>query len=192
MRAFASAFQIFLRQDLPIFLLMTGLYENIDALQNEKNLTFLYRAPKIKLGPLNLGTIADNYSQTLGLDRERTRKMAQLTRGYPFAFQVLGYYAWEEPENWEAVIRDFRQYLEEYAYEKIWSELSPTDKKVCAAIAGSPDGKTADVRETLQFSTNQFNPYRMRLIRKGIVNGEERGVVRFLLPLFELFVLDHT
>ena len=29
MKVFVSAFQIFMRQDYPIFLLMTGLYENI-------------------------------------------------------------------------------------------------------------------------------------------------------------------
>ena len=54
MHVFASAFQILIRRNLPIFLLMTGLYENIEDLQNEKNLTFLYRAPKITLAPLNL------------------------------------------------------------------------------------------------------------------------------------------
>lgn len=53
MKVFAGSFQIFVRQDLPVFLLATGLYENIDELQNEKNLTFLYRAPKIQLKPLN-------------------------------------------------------------------------------------------------------------------------------------------
>lgn len=37
---FASAFQIMVRHDLPVFLLMTGLYENINAIQDEKNLTF--------------------------------------------------------------------------------------------------------------------------------------------------------
>lgn len=49
MKIFAGTFQILVRNEYPIFLLMTGLFENIDALQNEKNLTFLYRAPKIKL-----------------------------------------------------------------------------------------------------------------------------------------------
>ena len=49
MKVFVSAFQIFMRQDYPIFLLMTGLYENIYELQNDKSLTFLYRAPKIIL-----------------------------------------------------------------------------------------------------------------------------------------------
>ena len=52
-RAFASQFQIFIRENLNVFLLMTGLYENIAQLQNSKNLTFLYRAPKVDLKPLN-------------------------------------------------------------------------------------------------------------------------------------------
>ena len=55
MKEFVSLFQIYMRQDLPVFLLMTGLYENIYELQNEKTLTFLYRAPKIELRPLNIG-----------------------------------------------------------------------------------------------------------------------------------------
>ena len=61
MKVFAGSFQIFVRQDLPVFLLATGLYENIDELQNEKNLTFLYRAPKIQLKPLNHLAIINKY-----------------------------------------------------------------------------------------------------------------------------------
>ena len=38
-RIFASSFQIFLRNDYPIFLLMTGLYENIYNLQNDSSVT---------------------------------------------------------------------------------------------------------------------------------------------------------
>lgn len=41
MKVFAGSFQIFVRQDLPVFLLATGLYENIDELQNEKTLPFI-------------------------------------------------------------------------------------------------------------------------------------------------------
>lgn len=40
MKEFVSLFQIYMRQDLPVFLLMTGLYENIYELQNEKRLHF--------------------------------------------------------------------------------------------------------------------------------------------------------
>ena len=42
-RIFVSAFQIFLREELPVFLLMTGLYNHIDRLRNAKGMTFLER-----------------------------------------------------------------------------------------------------------------------------------------------------
>ena len=61
MRVFAAFFQIMLRQNLPVFLLMTGLYENIYELQSEKSLTFLYRAPKIQLQSLEMNAIKLRY-----------------------------------------------------------------------------------------------------------------------------------
>lgn len=191
MRVFANAFQIFIRQDLPVFLLMTGLYENINALQNEKSLTFLYRAPKLELEPLNIGAVARNYKKTFRLDDPTALKMAKLTRGYSFAFQVLGYFTWENDGRPEDVLDDYRQYLEDYVYEKIWSELSKGDKKILYGIAQSAAGKISDIREILHMETNQFNPYRKRLLKKGIINGDERGYVRFVLPLFEQFVLEN-
>lgn len=65
------------------------------SLQNEETLTFLYRAPKIHLTPLSIGTVADNYSRTMQRPKETALEMARLTKGYPFAFQVLGYHTYE-------------------------------------------------------------------------------------------------
>ena len=81
-RKFAAAFQIFIRAELPIFLLMTGLYENVDDLRNEKSLTFLYRAPRIQLQPLNVPAIASRYRGLFNLEEEDSYRMARLTKGY--------------------------------------------------------------------------------------------------------------
>ncbi len=191
MRAFASAFQIFVRQDLPVFLLMTGLYENINNLQNEKSLTFLYRAPKVELEPLNIGAISRNYKKTFDIDDASALRMAKMTRGYSFAFQVLGYFTWENGGQMEEILDDYRQYLEDYVYDKIWSELSKGDRRIVYGIARSGNGKISDIREILGIDTNQFNPYRKRLIKKGILTGDERGYVCFVLPVFEQFVLEN-
>ena len=191
MRTFASAFQILLRKDLPIYLLMTGLYENINELRNEKNLTFLYRAPKIELGSLNIGAIADNYKSNFKIEESDALEMARLTMGYSFAFQVLGYLTWKNDGRFREIIPTYRQYLEEYVYEKLWSELSPTDKKVSYAIAKTSDGKIIQVRENIGMTTNQFNPYRKRLIQKGIISGDEHGYVSFTLPFFKEYVLEN-
>ena len=110
-RLFASIFQILIRKDLPLYLLMTGLYDNLRALQNEKSLTFLYRAPRITLESLNLGTIADSYQRVFQIEREPAVEMARDTRGYSFAFQVLGYFTWLYGDDPVKVRTFYRQYL---------------------------------------------------------------------------------
>ena len=191
MRIFASSFQIFVREKLPIFLLMTGLYENIDDIQNVKTLTFLHRAPKLTLASLNRGAIVSNYKKTFKLSDEDAHEMAGITLGYPFAFQVLGHLTWENNGNFRDVIDEYRQYLEDYVYDKLWSELSEKDRYIAFGIAKSQSGKIADIRDIISLETNEFNPYRKRLLKKGIINGDRRGYVSFTLPYFSEFVLDN-
>ena len=191
-KEFASVFRILLREDFPIFLLMTGLFENINDLRNEKNLTFLYRAPEIRMKALNLKSIADNYKENLGVSEEDAGKMADLTRGYSFAFQVLGYFTYRHEGSYEAAVPEFRQYLEDYVYEKLWSELSRTDKKLLYAIAESKTGKAGDIKNSLKISNNRYTPYRDRLIKKMIVDGNEYGYLKITLPMFDQFILRQS
>ena len=190
-KIFASSFQIFLREEYPIYLLMTGLYENIYDLQNEKSLTFLYRAPKIQLKPLNNGAIINKYKTIFNISQKQASQMAELTKGYPFAFQVLGYLTWNNSGDYHSVLGEYAQYLSEFVYDKIWSELSPKDRAVAKAIVDVKSGKIKDIREQLGMETNEFNPYRKRLIKKGIVSGEMRGYVYFTLPLFDEYVIEN-
>jgi uncharacterized protein YifE (UPF0438 family) len=189
-REFTSIFQILIREGSPISLVMTGLFENIDDLQNEKNLTFLHRAPKLHLGPLSIGTMASNYKKNLSIDTDFSIKMAQLTKGYSYAFQVLGYSMWEHKNDYEASVIMLKQYLEEYVYDKIWSELSEKDKKVLYGIASTPSRKVSEVRECLDMKSNEFAPYKKRLIRKGVV-ANDAGYAKLVLPLFDEFVLEN-
>lgn len=189
MKEFVSLFQIYMRQDLPVFLLMTGLYENIYELQNEKTLTFLYRAPKIELRPLNIGMIAEKYKNIFNLSDEEAELMAKETKGYPFAFQVLGYLCWKNETTWEKVLPEFSQYLEEYVYEKVWSELSKSDKELLTAMAKTADNKVEAIRKTMKKASNSFSVYRNRLIKKGVITSPEYGHLDFTLPRFKEFVL---
>ncbi len=191
MKVFAGSFQIFVRQDLPVFLLGTGLYENIEELQNEKNITFLYRAPKIQLKPLNIRAITNKYKTIFNLDDNQASEMASLTKGYPFAFQALGYLTWNNHGDFKAVLDDYNQYLSEFVYDKVWSELSEKDRLVAKGIADTNSRKIIDIRKHLQMTTNEFNPYRQRLIKKGVIDGSKRGLVSFALPLFEEYVNEH-
>ncbi|MCF0229141.1 MAG: ATP-binding protein [Parasporobacterium sp.] len=188
-KIFASAFQIFMRQEYDIFLLMTGLYEHIYNLQNEDTLTFLYRAPKIHLTSLNIGAIQYNYKEVFNLSDGEATEMAKATKGYAFAYQVLGFIRWENKNKTLAEIyRLYEQQLEDFVYEKIWSELSTKDREVLAAIGSDGAVKTKTIRDKTGMTSCLFSTYRDRLEKKGLIDTSQYGYIRLTLPRFSDFV----
>ncbi len=187
MKIFSNTFQLLLREKMPVYLLMTGLYENISDLQNSDNVTFLLRTPRLELEPLNKIMMAESYRQNLNISKETSLKMADTTCGYPFAFQVLGYLCYESKKEYTEELVRFDYYLNEYVYNKIWSELSEKDKSLVIAIAKS-NYTTEDIMKLCNMKKNEFSVYRDRLIKKGIINGKVRGQIAFTLPRFKEFV----
>ena len=100
------------------FLLAAGLMENITELQNNKSLTFLYRAPKITLDELNIISIAHKYKDIFSLDKEESYKMAKTTKGYAYAYQILGYLCFEHNKKYTGILDYFDEQLAQYSYEK--------------------------------------------------------------------------
>ena len=189
MKVFAHAFQSLLRKNYDIFSLMTGLHENISSLQNEQSLTFLYRAPKIALDPLNLAVTAHSYATILKCSEEESMKLAALTKGYAFAYQVLGSVLWEadNPEINSSTLAEYDAKLFEYSYDKIWSELSPKDKTVLKMMRS----ETEPVSNILSYSgmkKNELSVYKDRLVKKGIIDGNQRGLFVLRLPRFFRFI----
>ena len=189
MRVFASQFQIFMREGLSVFLLMSGLYEKIYELQNEESLTFLYRAPKIEIKPLSTPLITRKYKEIFHLSEKEALDMAKATMGYSFAFQVLGFLCWTREKPWQELLPEYDTYLEDYVYEKIWSELSEKDKDVLYALSNTSSGKVEDIRKYLNMTSNSFTTYRSRLLKKGIVHSPEYGRLAFSLPRFKEFAI---
>lgn len=186
-RQFISYFQIYLRQEYPVFLLMAGLYDNISNLQNHQTMTFLYRTPKIIMEPLGLSGMTRSYSTAFGISTEDALSMARITRGYPYAFQILGYLKWETHKDIDELLPDLDDMLASYVYEKVWSELSATDRKVVYTIARGTE-TTSGIRDALGMSSQLFNVYRKRLIDRGLATGSTRGILSLTLPRFDVYV----
>ena len=55
--SFSHSLSSYARAGYEIYVLMTGLKENIKAIKNDKSLTFLYRAKEHVLDPLNITAI---------------------------------------------------------------------------------------------------------------------------------------
>lgn len=187
-REFASQFQIYMRKKYNVFLLMTGLYEKINELQNEDTLTFLYRAPKFEMTPLNSRLVAKQYKQIFNLSEDKAVRMAAVVQGYPYAYQVLGYLCYKNQSPYENMLDKFDAYLAEYVYDKIWSEMSETDRKVAQAITQSVDGKVEHIRQIANMTSEAFSVYRNRLLKKGLVASQGFGYLHFTLPRFGNYV----
>lgn len=187
-REFVSSFQIFMREEYPVYLLMTGLYENINALQNSGNVTFLYRAPKVEMKPLDKGAIVNSYRNIFQIDISHAKVLADLTKGYAYAYQVLGYLCFEEncAENPQKILPEYDQRLSEYVYTKIWSEMSMKDREVALAMTHSEN--VSEIMKQAGMKKTEFSPYRSRLIKRGIACAPERGKLCFLLPRFSEFI----
>ena len=185
MRHFASEFQILLRKDFQIFLLMTGLYENIYAIQNDPALTFLLRTPKIKLEPLSLAQITKVYKNVFNTDDETSKKLAQITKGYAFAFQALGllYFDYKDSLSLDKILLKFDDLLDDFVYRKIWEGLSNQDKNVLLAITDSKI-QVGDVCKKLNMTSATFSKYRERLLNRGIIHSPQHGYVEIILPRF--------
>lgn len=185
MRFFASEFQILLRKEYPVFLLMTGLYENIYAIQNDPALTFLLRTPKIRLEPLSMHQITRQYQEIFQIDFEDAKKMAYLTKGYAFAFQAFGmlYYEYREQESTERILLRLDDILDDFVYKKIWEGLSAQERNIVRSIPDNPV-RVREVCKALSMTSAVFSRYRDRLLRRGLLAAPQHGYIALTLPRF--------
>lgn len=187
MRRFASQFQIFVRKEYPVFLLMTGLYENIYSIQNDPALTFLLRTPKIHLEPLSIIQITKQYARIFSVDLSKAAKLAKITKGYAFAFQALGMLCFEYSDtlSMDEIISKLDDMLDDFVYKKIWASLSGQERAIVVKMSESEISVGALCRE-LGMTSPTFSKYRDRLIKKGIIAATARGYVELILPRFSV------
>lgn len=194
MREFASYYQHCLREKYPVFVLMTGLFKNIRALQNNRSLTFLRRATKVELKPLSIGRVSVEFEKNLNLSSEEAIRLAKLTSGYSYAFQMLGHLMFDSGKKVleDEVYRDYKYTLYENSYEKIWEELSDNEQKIVEVIAAEDDEiAVADIKEKMKMDNNNFSTYRDTLLKSGLIINTSYGMVELCLPLFKEFVREY-
>lgn len=188
--AFVSEFGKWLKADYPIYLVCTGLYENIEQLYNVPNLTFFRRATTVQTSQLNLIKMTDMYRKRLGIDTTKAKKLADMTGGYAYAFQELGVLRFKNKDyDDEELENDLKTELFAYAYEKIWEELSEGDRELVRLIAEQEEYKKSDIVSRMEKPGN-YPVYRERLIRRGIIK-KRQGYIGLALPYFRDYVIEY-
>lgn len=200
-RSFASVYQTLIGQDLDISLIMTGLPSRISDLQHEKTLTFLLRSNRIYLQPLDRMSVESNFSTAFEQGNKKIsspvmKRLVDSVKGYAYAFQTVGYYAWDQSKDEitnqiaNDVIDLTKQDLYQNSYEKLYTEISDTDRKFLDVIADYPSDKVpiSEVISKLDKSKNYISVYRARLLDDQLIVVPERGFVSLSLPFFADFI----
>lgn len=205
LRSFAAFYQLLIRKNLFVNLLMTGLPENISELQNEDVLTFLLRSPRIGLSALSLFEIKLAYKNVftksdIKLSDQVVDQMTKMTKGYSYAFQLLGYLAWKKGKRIGEVTIEmlhdllpiYLAELEKNSYTKIYQELSEKDREFLQAMAASAENTVAvtAVRNKLGKSSGYISMYRRRLLDAQVIKVSGYGKISFTLPYFGEFLKE--
>lgn len=185
--AFCSVYAKYIRAEKPLYFVCTGLFSNIEALGRVRNLTFFKRAETIEVRSLSDVSVTMKYKKFLKLEIEEARELAKETKGYAYAYQVLGslYFNKTDSETLEELRDDYEEILFSESYEKIWEEMSEGEKNLVRIILDYK--KREDILAHMNSPKNYSN-YRNSLIKSGIIVESKRGEVDFSLPHFEEYV----
>lgn len=190
MVVFASEFGKWMVENHSVYMVCTGLYENIEQLSNVKNLTFFRRATTVMTQPLSLIKMSEMYRDRLGVDTSVARELAEMTNGYAYAFQELGVLffskKYKKPKDAEGRLR---AELYAYAYEKIWEEMSEGDRELVGIISENKEYKREEVLKEMDKPQN-YSVYRDRLARRGII-AIRQGYISLRLPYFGDYIREY-
>ena len=184
-KSFIFSYQQMIRNGYDIFLLMTGLYENVSELERNKSLTFFIRAPKINLEPLNLFEIIYLYKNLLSLDEKDAIKYSKLTKGYAYGYQLIGSLLFNNGTS-ANILDEYDSKLIQNSYLLTWEKLTSKEKEFLIALSESNTQK--ELQEKLKMSNGNLQTYKKRLVEKGLITAKERGKIDFALPRFKNFV----
>lgn len=178
-----------------ISVIMAGLPQEVAALSMTDNLTFLMRSDRFNVPKLQESSVAQAYQKVFTFQNSNlTKKMADLTQGYPYAFQLLGDQMYKslrdgsEPgQAFEKAKLAFKDLLFKQAYNVIAYGLRKEELSFLFAMA--QHNSLGFIIEQLKQKKQVVNSYRIKLTKDGLIKPLTNRNLTFSLPLFKEFML---
>jgi hypothetical protein len=122
----------------------------------------------------------------------------EITRGYPYFLQELGYQTWSVA-NGNTILRDdienareaYEAKLDDSFFRVRLDRATPLQTAYMRAMAelGSEPQKASDVAGVMKRESSQLGPTRAELIDMGLLYTPEHGYAAFTVPDFDKFML---
>ncbi|MCL2865601.1 MAG: ATP-binding protein [Lachnospiraceae bacterium] len=202
MRTFISVYQHLVAGEYSIGMVLAGLPIVISDILNDDVLTFLRRAKRVELENVELSLVHLDYQAIFAygshsLEKELIRKAAECTQGYPYLFQLIGYYLWENVEKFSGRIALERALVKSKAelfrtvHELVFSDLSNKDREfIFAMIEDEKQSKISDIMVRMGKEKYYVSRYRERLISGGVIRAVGHGLLGFTYPYMREFLIE--
>lgn len=195
-RQLVTVYQELIGEGLDVAMVMAGLPGAVSATLNDRVLTFLNRARRMRLEPLATSDICAFFERAfdrLGIKStvQMNRRLAERAVGSPYMLQLLGYNVGVRlPEGGElteevferataSAEEDFRSDV----CETTLSALSFQDVEFLnAMVVDDGSSRMADIAERMNRTADYAQKYRRRLIDAGVIEAAGHGMVRFAVP----------
>lgn len=176
----------------PIYIVCTGLYENVLELGNTKNLTFFRRGTTVMTKPLSQIRMSEMYKEKLGINTETAKKLASITKGYAYAFQKLGalYFKNGKKESLDNIVNELKSELFSYSYEKIWEEMTPEDRFLAKLLTEKKEYKREEILVLMGEKSRNYSVYRDRLAKRGIITTRQ-GYIGLNPPFLDEYIREY-
>lgn len=152
------------------------------------------------LTPLNLWDVKDSYAKAFKGKRKISEKdllqITKLTCGYAYAFQLLGYYLWENSSDEitdktiQNVLPMYKTDLYRNAYLKMYQSLSNMEQLFLNTMGSfsNEEISVSEIGKKMQKPKNYISIYRRRLLDTQLIVVPRRGYLKFSLPFFKDFL----
>jgi len=200
MRTFIATYQKLTGQGYSVSMVLAGLPAVVSSILSDDILTFLRRAKRVELENVDIPLVSYDYryifeKSEYSIDIDVINEAANLSCGYPYLFQLVGYYLWENAKvlsgdelfnktKLQAMSELFRN-----VHCLVLSDLSYNDREFAfAMLEDEKQSKFSDIMRRLGKEKNYVSRYRERLISSGAVKSVGHGLLDFSYPYMREFL----
>ena len=201
------AYQHYKREGRNVALMLAGLPKNVSEILSDsdetKNFTFLRRAERVILQDIPLNEVTQFYYTAFNnankdLQMADAVFMADITKGYPFMVQLVGYYVWRksdakvEKENILAGIAIAKERLGVLVFQASLGDISEKDLVFLQAMASfETPVATADIQKKMGVSQSYVQQYRLRLLETELIYSPAYGKLDFSIPYLKEYLFEN-
>ncbi|MDR3190768.1 MAG: ATP-binding protein [Lactobacillaceae bacterium] len=201
LRQFGTVFQE-LKNTYNVMVIFTGLSNYVDSMLTDKLLTFLQRSERLTLTALDESAIAQKYLSIFGQNGKTIApqialRLANLSAGYAFAFQAIGYQIWEtgdaviDEQTIQKALPFIQLQMNKKVFELIDRDLPKKRHEFLLQMAQSQiRASAAEMNERVDGNVNSINQLRIELIKMDLIKKVSAGYVWYTLPFMREFYFE--